>query len=325
VFSVTPSTPIVDQPTVFSLEHLYPDPEAVVSVSWDFDGDGKMDEENGGINSSYTYIRTGPVMVTAIAQLANKTQARFERTIDVQLPPQLPFPVQLVSQPENLIGSNPFPALFSIETDEPIYNVQWDFGDGQKAEGIRATHTYNQKGAFAVQAKVRSMSGTVADLSTVVKVVDKLDLPDLRFEGTPQVQGNKISGEVPLTLDLKPLTQKPFIQFAWEAPDATDVGSTKDHLQAIYRRPGTYTVTLVAQDLENHVLRLPITIEVKPPSSYVSILMEPESGVAPLEVSFDASETDIPGEEITGFIWNFGDGSEQEFGGALISHTFQEA
>jgi PKD repeat protein len=325
VFSVTPANPIIDQAAIFSLENLYPDAEQVTSVAWDFDGDGNPDEESGNIESSYTYIKTGKMTVSAVVQLANKTQARYERVIDVRMPPELPFPVRIVSQPQNLIGSSPFPALFSIETNELIYNVQWDFGDGQKGEGIRSTHTFSQKGTFSVQAKVRSQSGVIADLSTIVRVIDRLDLPDLRFDGTPEVFGNKISGEVPLTLDLQPSTQKPFVQFTWEAPEATDVGSTNDHLQAIYRRPGRYTVTLIAQDLENHVLRMPITVEVLPPASLITIVMDPETGVAPLTVKFDASETSIPGEDITGFIWNFGDGSDEEFGGSLTEHTYLSA
>jgi len=325
VFSVTPTPPIIDKPAVFSLAHLYPDPDVVLSVDWDFDSDGKADDTTTEPQTSYTFFKTGRVTVSALVQLANKTQARYERVIDVQEPAALPFPVKLVSEPNNLIGSAPFSALFTIETAEPLAQVQWTFGDGEKADGPRAAHTYGRNGNFPVQARIRSESGAVVNLSTVVKIVDRLDLPDLVFEGSPKVNGSKIEGEVPLTLNLKPVTKKQFIDFYWEAPGATDVGSTDETLQAIYRREGTYVVTLIAQDLEDHVLRLPITVTVLPPSSLLSISMDPTAGVAPLTVRFDASESSIPGEDITGFIWGFGDTSAKEFGGASTEHTYTRA
>ncbi len=322
VFSVTPLPAIVERPVVFSLAQLYPQSDAVRTVSWDFDGDGTADDEGPGLQTSFTYLRTGSFTVSAVASLANNTQVRYERTIDVQEEPPQPFPVSMKSQPNNLIGTAPFAALFSIETSEPVHSVQWDFGDGQKGEGQRVTHTFGRNGSYAVVARVRSQSGVIAEVNTLVKVVDELRLNDLRFEGSPQVQSNRISGEVPLTLDLRPVTQTPFVDFVWEAPDATEIGSTDTRLQAIYRRPGTYTITLVGQDQENHVLRLPIEVQVNPPSSVITFQMSPESGIAPLTVKFDASASEIPGEEITGFIWDFRDGSEVEYGGAFSQHVF---
>lgn len=323
VFSVQPPQPIIDRPAVFNLQHLFATEDEVSAVSWDFDGDGSEDENTQSLQAAYTYLRTGRFTVTATVQLANQTQKRYERVIDVRDPPPLPFPVTLTTQPTQLIGVAPFSLLLKADTPEPTTYIQWDFGDGQKADGARVTHTYSKKGNYVVETTVRSQSGVIANLSTLVRVVDELNLPDLRFEGSPQVQNNRVEGEVPLTLNIKPVTTASFIQFTWEAPEATDVGSTEGQLQAIYRRPGTYTVTLIAQDLEDHVLRLPITVEVSPPETLISINMQPETGVAPLSVRFDASESSIPDEDITGFVWSFGDNTPQEFGGAIIEHIYR--
>jgi PKD repeat protein len=162
-------------------------------------------------------------------------------------------------------------------------------------------------------------------LTNVVRVVPELQLPDLFFEGTPDVHSNKIVAEVPVTVTLTPKTNIPFIQFSWEVPEATEVGSTEVTLQAIYRREGKYTITLVARDPDDHVMRLPIALEVNAPTSVVSIRMNPEGGVAPLFVQFDASETVIPGQTITGFEWEFGDKSPKQFGGARAEHIYTQA
>lgn len=322
VFGVSPSIPIVEKPVVFSIASLITDPSQLANVQWDFENDGKVDEEGKSAQASYTYFNTGTYTVSVVITLTNNTQARYQRTITVQNPVPLPFPVELKHEPSLLIGSPPFAALFTIQTAVPVADVQWDFGDGQQGSGLRVAHTYAEKGNYAVEAKVRSQSGTVATLNTAIRVVDPLSLPDLTFEGTPRPQGDTIQGEVPLTLNLTPSTKTAFVQFNWEAPDATEVGSTASNLQAIYRREGTYTLTLVAQDLNNHVLRRTFKVVVKQPSALVSIALNPETGLAPLTVNFDASETSIPGEDPTGFIWNFGDGTPEITQGARVSHTY---
>lgn len=325
VFSISPVIPLVNMPVVFDLSNLTTKDISIVTADWDFESDGTVDETANGPQASNTYFRTGPINVSVQVNFSNNTQVTYRRSIDIQNPPPLPYPVQIISDPKYLVSTAPFTVLFSLDTKEEIANVQWQFGDGGKAEGAHIAHTFTRNGSYTVQAKVRSASGTLADVSTSVSIVERLDLSDLRFEGTPTVTGTKIVGEVPLTLSLKPITSKPFVTFMWEAPGATDIGMTEESLQAIYRREGTYIVTLIGKDAENRVLRLPITIEVRPPSAVLSFQMDPESGVAPLSVRFDASESSIPSDDIIGFIWGFGDSSPKEYGGAYTEHIFPAA
>lgn len=322
VFKITPSTPVVNQVAMFSLAHLYPQQGTVKEVRWDFNDDGTVDQTTTSLEVAHTFFQVGNVTVRANVDLMNNTSTTFERGVTVVEPAPLPFPVSLATEPRNLIGAPPFPVLFTATPGIEAAKIEWDFGDGSKAEGARTAHTFEKKGIFPVNLKVHSQSGVIASLQTTVRMVDVLRLPDLTFEGTPELKGGVIEGEVPLTLSLTPKTGTPFIEFQWEAPEATETGSTTTSLQAIYRREGNYKVTLIAQDLEDHVLRMPIDVKVKPASSSLVIAMDPETGVAPLDVKFDASESFIPGETITGFIWNYGDGTPEQFGGASAEHTF---
>jgi PKD repeat protein len=55
--------------------------------------------------------------------------------------------------------------------------------------------------------------------------------------------------------------------------------------------------------------------------------MDKQSGVAPLKVRFDASQTVIPGKTISGFEWIFGDeltGIIRKQGIAIEEHTFEK-
>jgi PKD repeat protein len=70
---------------------------------------------------------------------------------------------------------------------------------------------------------------------------------------------------------------------------------------------------------------MPIKLEVKPKTQFVTFAMKPAQGIAPLTVQFDASESFIPGETINGFIWSFGrEEGEQTFGDGQASHTFEK-
>jgi len=326
VFSFSPLRPGVEEPVRFSVEHLIDDKKMIREVEWDFDDDGVIDLVAEDPEAVHTYLRTGKVKVRATLKLTNQTQRSYERVIEIFEPQPPPFPVEIISEPENLLGPAPFGTIFRVESESALEDVIWDFGDGEKTKGMRVGHTFKKKGAYQVTARVHSESGDVAQLSKVVRVVDSLRLSDLEFEGSPSVYKNvSLSGEVPVNVNLTPRTSMPLIDFRWEAPGATSIGSTDTNLQAIYRRPGKYDITLVAQDPDGKVLRHTLTLTVDPPATMVTIRMNPEGGIAPLQVRFDASETVIPGEEITGFEWVFGDSEDSpQQRGALVEHIFQK-
>jgi len=325
VFAVEPNPPVVDEMTRLSVSQLLDKPEDLDQAYWDFDGNGEVDLVTKNPDVVHTFYADGSTKVTVAVKLANKSQHTYERVINVIKSVPLPFDATVKTDPVNLIGASPLGVVFRAETKEPLRVILWNFGDGTDARGDRVGHTYTKEGIFSATAELRAENGKVAKISKVVRVVPELALPDLTFTGTPEVSGDRITGEVPVVIDLKPRTTMPLIDFFWEAPEATTVGSTKGSVQAVYRREGTYTLTLIAQDPDNHVLRTPITVLVKPPSSTVAIRMDPEGGVAPLTVRFDASESFIPNEEISGFEWIFGDemdtGAQQR--GAQVTHVYR--
>lgn len=305
--ALTPPTPIREKEVVFSLAHLVDDPQQIVNITWDFESDGNIDDTTKTPETTYTYYRSGRYTVTAVMRLQNKTQSRYQRSFEVKDQPPLPFPIAVVTEPRRLISPPPFSVLFRIETDEPVAQVDWSFGDRAKEEGPRVAHTYEQVGTYPVVAKIRSKSGALAELVIVVRVGEELQLPELTFEGSHEVAQGRIEGESPLKLMLTPKSPLRNVEYEWEAPDATEVASTKTRLQALYREPGTYTIILVAEDAEHRATRIPMKVIVTPPSSIVDFYMDREGGTAPITVAFDASIVNIPGESITGFEWSFGD------------------
>lgn len=325
--ALIPPAPIREKAVVFSLSHLVDDPQQIVQITWDFESDGNIDDTTKTPETTYIYYRSGRYTVTATMRMQNKTQSRYHRSFEVKDPPKLPFPVAIITEPRRLISPPPFSVLFRIETEEPIAQADWSFGDQSKEEGLRVAHTYEQIGTYPVVSKIRSKSGALAELVNVVRVAEELQFPELTFEGSHRVTQGKIEGESPLKLMLMPKSPLRNVEYEWEAPDATNVASTKTQLQALYRNPGTYTIVLVAEDAEHRATRIPIKVIVLPPSSVVDFRMDQKGGIAGLTVAFDASIANIPGEEITGFEWSFGDeGAANAFvqRPAYTEHTYEK-
>ncbi len=328
VFSITPSQPVVEKPVRFSVGGLVADPKTIKQVTWDF-GDGGKTETAKIPEAAHTYYITGSYEVKAVIQLTTNAEQTITRTIEVQEPTPLPFPVTLLVQPENPMGPAPFGALLELQTDEDLREVHWDFGDGKEERGaglLRTGHTYDTVGIYSVVARARNGSGQLAELTQIIRVTESLQLSDLKYEGSPQVQNNRIRGEVPLEVELTPRTATPLVSFLWESSDeGTRVQDST--FRGTYREEGTYTVTLVAQNADGHVFRQPITIEVSPASADPIINAIPENGVAPLTVQFDASESFVPPTEtLAGFKWLFGDeknNDDAELASARVQHIYK--
>lgn len=329
VFSYTPFFPVVDEPIVFSVAHLIPNDRnyEVREVQWDFDDDGIPDESSISMEATHTFLRTGPQRVVVTILNSNQTQQQFYRVLNIQNPLPNPFPVSIETIPTFLESPPPFQVVFRLNTDEPLQDVKWDFDDGSPEEvGDRVGHTFRNRKVYQVKARARNMNGEIAKAVKLVRIVEKLNIPDLTFEGSHESVADTIVAEAPVAIELTPKTIMPLVDFWWEAPSkASQVTSTDTTLKAIFRDEGLYTLVLLAKDAEGRVLRMPIKLEVKPKTQYVTFALKPAQGIAPLTVQFDASESFIPGETINGFIWKFGlKEGVQTFGDGHARHVFDQ-
>lgn len=333
VFSVKPAQPVVERASSFSISHTLSDEKSLKEVQWDF-GDGSTMESQTVPDTVHTYYAVGTYTVTAVVLLENQSQMTMTRNVTVTEPPPLPFAVTFFSEPANLVGPVPFGAIFRVETDEPVRDIDWNFGDGESERGVdvkRVGHAFEKAGVFPVTVRLRNGSGKVAELTNIVRATEVLNVSDLHFEGTPDMKGTStIEGEVPLRVLLTPKTTTPLIKFTWEVPADGTLTVNGDTVQGTFRKEGTSMMTLLAEDPQGKAMRYPIRVEVGPPSAAPTISAKPESGVAPLTVVLDASQSFIPpGDTLAGFQWSFGDGNRGRGGGeepgpARVEHTYTE-
>ncbi len=329
VFSYSPFVPVVDDPVKFSIAHLIPeDKQAEIrEVQWDFDDDGVPDEKTTELETTHTFVRIGDQRVSVAIFFVNQTQNMYFRTLRVSNPLPNPFEVSIETTPTFLESPAPFQVVFELKSDEDLQDVTWDFDDNSPEEsGSRKGHTFRNRRVYQVKAKARNLNGEIAKATKHVKVVENLSVPDLAFDGSHQVIGDRIEAEAPVAVTLTPKTIMPLVEFWWEAPNAVQVTSTDTTLNAVYREEGTYNLVLLGKDAEGRVMRRAIVLTVNPKSTFVDFQVRPTQPVAPQIVTFDASESFVPDDQITGFIWNFGENDQEEkFGDAREEHEYTKA
>ena len=87
----------------------------------------------------------------------------------------LPIPMMDISPSSPSAGAETtFDGSGSMATNVPegtvVASYAWDFGDGQKASGAKATHTYAAAGPYTVTLKVIDSAGRVASINECVTV-----------------------------------------------------------------------------------------------------------------------------------------------------------
>ena len=139
-----------------------------------------------------------------------------------------------------------------------------------------------------------------------------------------EISASVQSGEAPLTVSFDasgsfdpngdPLT------YFWDFGDGeTATGETALHT---FQAAGNYTVELIVEDNDGNTGSAEIGITVtglnSPPEAAFSAT--PQTGQAPLNVSFNASGSSDPDNDPLDFSWNFGDGASAT--GQYVNHTY---
>lgn len=115
----------------------------------------------------------------------------------------------------------------------------------------------------------------------------------------------------------------PLVKYSWVFGDgAQGTGATVSHT---FTTPGTYYTKLTVEDSLGltDTVTTPIVVGQAPAANQkptAVIAADPAQGAAPLKVSFDASQSSDPDGSITGYSWDFGDGTTGS--GATVQHTY---
>jgi gliding motility-associated-like protein len=98
-----------------------------------------------------------------------------------------PVPPLIVIDPNTFVGCKPANIFFK-NLSKPIdatYTLEWDFGDGKKANEISPTNLYEEIGEYTVKLNITSPIGCVTS-KTWTNLIRVVDSPKAGFSFTPE-------------------------------------------------------------------------------------------------------------------------------------------
>jgi PKD repeat protein len=276
---------------------------------------------------------------TCVTIVATPTGSNFQtanpQTVEIRLAP-LGVILPPVGKPTaSFIVTNPasvaVPLVFDASSSDPgqnssqIASYSWNFGDGTTDERTspRTTHTYTSGGTFHVTLTVTNDRGVSSDPAVQDVTVGTADpfTGDWTFSPTAPIVGDPVFFNA---AQVQTSAGHDVTQYSWDFGDgATASGVVTSHTYSV---AGTFNVVLsVTDDLGRKKVFSPKQVSIGNGSPVAAITFSPTSPHVTDTLTFDASgSAAASGATITGYAWNFGDGSTSS-SGPTTSHKYSSA
>lgn len=149
-------------------------------------------------------------------------------------------------------------SAYAVDPDGDAMEYLWGFGDGTTATGRNATHRFTVPGEYWVLLIVNDTSGHTSADRAVISVVPPPNRPIAAFDAGTDIEVIA-DEEVSLSASVGD-PDGDDISVRWDLGDGTVLeGTSAKH---IYRTPGRYTVTAVAEDGHGHASYDSFTVDV---------------------------------------------------------------
>ncbi len=141
-----------------------------------------------------------------------------------------------------LSGNSPLAVQFADQSDGRIVSYLYKFGDGYSSTNRNPLHTYRKPGTYTVSLTIRTIEGRTLVSKTMTKEayirVEGTPGPDIRadFTATPA------TGSAPLQVVFSGTSTMSPIMWRYDFGDG--YRSSSQNPSHIFRKPGTYTVSL---------------------------------------------------------------------------------
>lgn len=148
------------------------------NYAWAFD-DGNVSDEP---NPSHPYMIAGLFDVALTVTDNRGCEATITKPLSYY-----PVPALVVAAPSRFVACTPAKISFD-NLSTPVneeYIINWDFGDGQQAEGLQVMHTYDNPGVYTVDIEIISPIGCQTS-TTFRNWITVKQSPEAAFSYTPE-------------------------------------------------------------------------------------------------------------------------------------------
>jgi PKD repeat protein len=266
----------------------------ITSFNWDF-GDGST---GSGATPSHTYWDDGTYNVSLV--VIDNMSAADADTIVVTVSNRLPI-AQQISDIKTDVGVTVNLLVLAYDPDGYIASYLWDFGDGTTSALRSPGHSWSADGMHQVTVNVTDDDGAVVSITFSVDVTNVV--PAVYFTAPSNVrEGDTVRVDARGTVE--PGGDITSYEWDWDS-DGTVDNRTGPVVNFIYWKPGTYNISLTVSDSEGSSNSTNRTVEVSNVLPTASGRAEPMTAAEGTNVSFNASNSREPGNNITEYSWDW--------------------
>ena len=209
-----------------------------------------------------------------------------------------------------------FNGATSSDPNGDSITYSWDFGNGQTATEVAPSIIYTEIGSYLVSLKVSDGENTSTAFTTTITVEDGNVAPIASFIATPT------TGIAPVTVSFDGSASsdenEDELTYTWDFGDGEfGTGVTISHQ---YVEVGEYSAVLTVSDGSKYGT-ISEKVIVTDGSPVAAFTVSSDAGIAPFEVTFDATTSiDPTGGDLT-YNWNFGNGETATTASASTTYT----
>ena len=303
VANATPDAGKAPLGVIFSSTGSVDNDGSIVSYDWDF-GDGSPHGTTANPSHSYTVVGAH----TAILSVTDDKGATGTASVSINVAAPNVAPVAAAAATPSS-GRAPLAVAFSSagssDSDGTIVSYAWHFGDGSPVDTSQnPSHTY-AAGTWTATLTVTDDDGTSTTQPVTVDSIPN-SLPTAAAAGTPT------TGRAPLAVGFSSAgtgdSDGTIAGYSWDFGDGSPVDTSQNPSHSY--AAGTWTATLTVTDNEGGTGMATVTVHSTVNQAPVAVAnATPDAGKAPLGVIFSSTGSVDNDGTITGYLWDFGDGS----------------
>jgi PKD repeat protein len=302
---------------------------------WDFDdSNGSSDKDATGAVVKTKYKESGIYTATLHVSDGDREDTDTCRITVLPGEPDNFPPVAIIVSPLPGVYNVSEPIDFegqAFDADGDSLTAKWDFGDDHTSNQPITTHTYTNDGPKYITFTVKD--GKANDTARVLIMIGESVNPELNrrpnadFNITPE----NISVGERVTFDASDSDDPDGdpLEYEWDfdtdgLPETDATGEVVTHR---YNETGTYTVTLQVRDGNQggwDYAQQEITVEEEPNEPPVANAGNDAEVQVGVSLTFRGTATDPDGDNITMYMWDFGDGAVWESDSTgQTNHTYR--
>ncbi len=218
---------------------------------------------------------------------------------------------------KSTVARQTFSARATTDGDDSTLRYLWDFGDGSKAQGVEATHTYQKSGRYVVTLTVDDGRRQTNSVQKTTREFRLFRYPTAKFNAPALAEPNK-----PIFLDARQSVapEGNISRYEWFV-DGNKIAEG-DTATIFIADSGDHDLRLVVKDDSGFeeaqsvtTKKIHLNYAPTPKWSVSSLVVSPNQPVA-----FDASRSSDRDGKIKSFFWQFADGSTAT--GAIVKKQF---